>query len=41
MFETLKLRYERNFVRMDQLRQYVLLGRITAQQFETITQISY
>ncbi|NLK36924.1 MAG: XkdX family protein [Epulopiscium sp.] len=41
MFEILKMRFEKNFVRMDQLRQYVLLGKITAEQFETITQISY
>lgn len=41
MFEILKLRYERNFVRIDQLRQYVLLGKITAEQFETITKTSY
>jgi len=36
MFELLKMRYERNFVRKDQLQRYVALGKITQQQYEQI-----
>ena len=36
MFEILKQRYERNFVRKDQLQRYVTLGKITQQQYEQI-----
>lgn len=36
MFEILKQRYERNFVRKDQLQRYVALGKITQQQYEQI-----
>ena len=33
MFKILKQRYERNFVRKDQLQRYVTLGKITEQQY--------
>ena len=33
MYELLKQRYERNFVRKDQLQRYVTLGKITQQQY--------
>ena len=33
MFKILKQRYERNFVRKDQLQRYVILGKITQQQY--------
>jgi len=33
MFEILKQRYERNFVRKDQLQRYVALGKITQEQY--------
>ena len=33
MFEILKQRYERNFVRKDQLQRYVKLGKITQEQY--------
>ncbi len=33
MYELLKTRYERNFVRKDQLQRYVTLGKITQQQY--------
>lgn len=33
MFEILKQRYERNFVRKDQLQRYVALGKITQKQY--------
>ena len=36
MFEILKQRYKRNFVRKDQLQRYVILGKITQQQYEQI-----
>ena len=36
MYELLKQRYERNFVRKDQLQRYVALGKITQQQYEQI-----
>ena len=36
MYELLKQRYERNFVRKDQLQRYVTLGKITQQQYEQI-----
>ena len=36
MYELLKTRYERNFVRKDQLQRYVTLGKITQQQYEQI-----
>jgi len=36
MYEILKQRYERNFVRKDQLQRYVTLGKITQQQYEQI-----
>ena len=33
MFEILKQRYQRNFVRKDQLQRYVTLGKITQEQY--------
>ncbi len=36
MYELLKTRYERNFVRKDQLQRYVTLGKITQEQYEQI-----
>ena len=36
MFEILKQRYERNFVRKDQLQRYVTLGKITQEQYLNI-----
>ena len=36
MYELLKMRYERNFVRKDQLQRYVTLGKITQEQYEQI-----
>ncbi len=36
MFEILKQRYQRNFVRKDQLQRYVTLGKITQEQYEQI-----
>lgn len=36
MFEILKARYERNFVRKDQLQRYVALGKITQEEYEKI-----
>ena len=36
MFKILKQRYERNFVRKDQLQRYVTLGKITQEQYEQI-----
>ncbi|MCI9353293.1 MAG: XkdX family protein [Firmicutes bacterium] len=36
MFELLKIRYEKNFVRKDQLLKYVALGKITQQQYQQI-----
>ena len=33
MYELLKQRYERNFVRKDQLQRYVTLGKITQEQY--------
>ena len=33
MFEILKQRYKKNFVRKDQLQRYVKLGRITQEQY--------
>lgn len=39
MLEILKIRYERNFIRVDQLRSYVEFGIITEKEFSTITSI--
>ena len=36
MYELLKQRYQRNFVRKDQLQRYVTLGKITQEQYEQI-----
>ena len=36
MYEILKERYQRNFVRKDQLLRYVALGKITQEQYQNI-----
>lgn len=36
MFEILKKRYEKNFVRKDQLKKYVTLGKITKEEYNKI-----
>lgn len=37
MFDSLKARFEKNFVRKDQLAQYVELKKITAAEYKEIT----
>lgn len=41
MFEDLKNRYDYSFVRIDQLRKYVELNKITLEEFKEITGIDY
>lgn len=41
MFEILKKGYEMNFVRDDQLKRYVELGKITEEEFFDITGIPF
>ena len=41
MFDILKTRYDINFVRIDQLKRYVLLKKITKEEFQSITTIEY
>jgi len=36
MFENIKERYEKKWIRIDQLKQYVKLGVITAEQYTEI-----
>lgn len=36
MFELLKEKYQKNFVRKDQLLRYVALGKITKEEYEKI-----
>jgi len=36
MYEILKERYKKNFVRKDQLLRYVALGKITQEQYQNI-----
>lgn len=36
-FDTLKTRYEQGRISIDMLKNYVKVGRITAEQFEEIT----
>ncbi len=36
-YEDLKKRYEKNFVRKDQLQKYVEFGKITAEEYKEIT----
>ena len=36
MFELLKMRYQKNFVRKDQLLRYVALGKITQEEYQKI-----
>ncbi len=38
MYEILKERYKKNFVRKDQLLRYVALGKITQQEYQQIIQ---
>ena len=37
MFENLKLRFEKNFVRKDQLQKFVGFGKITTEEYKDIT----
>ncbi|MEA5057146.1 MAG: XkdX family protein [Anaerotignum propionicum] len=37
MFEVLKMRYEKKFVRKDQLQKFVSFGSITAEEYKEIT----
>ncbi|WMI80891.1 XkdX family protein [Anaerotignum sp. MB30-C6] len=37
MYDSLKARYEKNFVRKDQLAQYVGLKKITTAEYKEIT----
>ncbi|GAK02287.1 hypothetical protein JCM19037_513 [Geomicrobium sp. JCM 19037] len=41
MYETLKERYAKNWCRIDQLAQFVALGALTADGFESITEQSF
>ena len=41
MFEILEKRYAMNFVRKDQLAQYVRFGKITAEEYKLITNEEY
>lgn len=36
MFEKIKSRYDKGYVRLDQLRRYAELGVITTEQYEEI-----
>ena len=36
MFEVLKEKYQKNFVRKDQLLRYVALGKITQEEYQKI-----
>ncbi len=40
MYEILKERYKKNFVRKDQLLRYVALDKITQEEYENIIQQS-
>ncbi len=37
MFDSLKMRFEKNFVRKDQLQKYAEYGKITAEEYKVIT----
>ena len=37
MFENLKLRFKKNFVRKDQLQKYAAFGKITEAEYKEIT----
>ena len=37
MYEKIKSRYDKGYIRLDQLERYVELDVITQEQFETIT----
>ena len=41
MFDSLKMRYEKNWCRKDQLQRFVELGAITPEQYEEITNEAY
>lgn len=38
MFELLKEKYQKNFVRKDQLLRYVALGKITQEEYQKIVE---
>ena len=38
MFEVLKEKYQRNFVRKDQLLRYVAVGKITKEEYQKIVE---
>ena len=38
MFELLKEKYQKNFVRKDQLLRYMALGKITKEEYEKIVE---
>ena len=37
MYKKIKSRYDKGYIRLDQLERYVEFGVITQEQFETIT----
>ena len=37
MFDSLKTRFEKNFVRKDQLQKYAEYGKITMEEYKAIT----
>lgn len=37
MFDSLKMRFEKNFVRKDQLQKYAEFGKITTEEYKAIT----
>lgn len=39
MYKKIKSRYDKGYIRIDQLKRYVELGVITQEQFESITGI--
>jgi len=41
MYDKIKERYDRGWITITQLRQYVVLGAITAEQFEEICGLPY
>ena len=41
MFEILKVRFEKGWIRIDQLKKYVELGKITEEEYEEITGEQY
>lgn len=41
MLEIIKTRYNKGYIRIDQLKKYVELGVITAEQFKDICEMEY